>query len=40
MGLGNPQDVERQQELLYFSYLLRYSTIVVASLPVMLAYPF
>ncbi|AEE97460.1 carbohydrate ABC transporter permease [Mahella australiensis] len=40
MGLGSPSDVKRQQELLYFSYLLRYSTIVVASVPVMLAYPF
>lgn len=40
MGLGNPNDVRRQQELLYFSYLLRYSTIIVASAPVMLVYPF
>jgi len=40
MGLGSPMDVVRQQELLFFSYLLRYSTIVVASLPLMLAYPF
>lgn len=40
MGLGNPTDVIRQQELLYFSYLLRYSTIIVASVPVMLIYPF
>ncbi len=37
MGLGNPHDVDRQQELLYFSYLLRYSTIVVASVDAIVA---
>ena len=40
LGMGSPQDVSRQQELLYFSYLLKYSTIIVASVPVMLLYPF
>lgn len=40
MGVGSPQDVERQRELQLFSYLLKYSTIVVASLPMMIAYPF
>lgn len=40
MGLGDPSDVAGQQERLLFSYLLRYSSIVVGSLPVMLAYPF
>jgi len=40
MGLGSPQDVERQMERLYFSYLLKYSTIIVGSLPMMILYPF
>lgn len=40
MGLGDPSDVNKQREMLMFSYLLRYSTIVVASVPVMAAYPF
>jgi len=40
MGVGNPNDVQRQQEMLMFSYLLRYSTIIVASLPMMIIYPF
>lgn len=40
MGVGNPSDIAEQQERLMFSYLLKYSTIVVGSLPVMIAYPF
>jgi putative aldouronate transport system permease protein len=40
MGLGNPNDVSEQQERLYFGYLLKYSTIMAASAPLMLAYPF
>lgn len=40
MGVGNPSDIAEQQEKLMFSYLLKYSTIVVGSLPVMIAYPF
>lgn len=40
MGLGSPQDVQKQMERLYFSYLVRYSTIVVGSLPMMILYPF
>ena len=39
-GTNNPTDVNKQQELLMFSYLLKYSTIVVGCLPVMIAYPF
>lgn len=40
MGMGNPSDIAEQQERLMFSYLLKYSTIVVGCLPVMIAYPF
>lgn len=40
LGLGDPTNVTEQMERLYFSYLLRYSSIVVASVPVMLMYPF
>lgn len=40
MGVGSPTDVNKQMELQYFSYLVRYSTIIVGSLPVMLLYPF
>ena len=39
MGMGNPSDIAEQQERLMFSYLLKYSTIVVGCLPVMIAYP-
>ncbi len=40
MGIGSPNDVNKQLEMQYFSYLVRYSTIIVASLPVMIIYPF
>ena len=40
LGLGDPTNVEEQLERLYFSLLLKYSVIVVASVPVMAIYPF
>jgi len=40
LGLGDPTNVTEQMERLYFSYLLKYSSIIVASVPVMLMYPF
>lgn len=40
LGNSSPSDVAGQQERIMFSYLLKYSTIVVGSLPVMIAYPF
>jgi putative aldouronate transport system permease protein len=39
LGMGDPTDVTEQMERLYFSYLLKYSVIVVASVPVMAIYP-
>ncbi|MFV0401626.1 MAG: carbohydrate ABC transporter permease [Oscillospiraceae bacterium] len=40
MKVGSSNDIQKQQELILFTYLLRYSTIVVSSVPVMVAYPF
>lgn len=40
LGMGDPTNVTEQMERLYFSYLLKYSVIIVASVPVMLIYPF
>lgn len=36
----SPADMNKQQELEMFSYLLKYSTIVVGSIPMMVVYPF
>ena len=40
IGVVNTNDVKRQMEIQLLNYLLRYSTIIVSSIPMMLIYPF
>jgi len=40
IGVVNTNDVKRQAEITLLNYLLRYSTIIVSSIPMMMIYPF